>query len=100
MQKTQNKIKNVVKLYKETFPEEYKTVCEGIEMSRRLQKDEFGSTQDGSNFVGRILYETPEKLQSLIIKNLDVEELEYFKSKEGARWFANTFREFRVADKI
>lgn len=99
MQKAQNKIKNAVFLYKQTFPEEFKLFCKGMEMTRRLQRDELASVKE-SQAISRMIHQVPEKLEQLFITNLDVEELEYYKTKEGARWFAKTFPEFRVPDKI
>jgi len=32
--------------------------------------------------------------------NLEPEEMTYYKSKEGARWFTTTFKEFALATTI
>lgn len=99
MENTQNRIKNIVHGYKELFPEEYKVTVKAVEMQRRIQKDEFGSTQNSGN-IQRALLEYPETLSTMLIQQLNEEELTYFKSKEGARWFARTFPMFSLATKI
>ena len=99
VQHTKSRIQNLVKGYKELFPNEYTMVVEAVEMQRRLQKDEFASVQH-EGVIGRALIEWPEKLHSMIYDTLDSEELEYFISKECIRWFAKTFPEFALAEKI
>lgn len=98
MDRTKNRIKNIVELYKRAFPVEYKTACEGIEMNRRIQK-EGGKIEQGV-ISGRIVHEIPEKLYSIFINELSGEELEFYKSKDGSRWFAKTFPEFSLIQKI
>lgn len=99
IQTTQNKIKNIVFGYKELFPQEYKIAVAAVEMQRRIQKDEYASTGGDGN-LQRAILEYPEKLSMMLIQKLDVDELTYFKSKEGARWFAKTFPMFSLAEKI
>lgn len=97
--RTNNRIKNIVELYKRAFPNEYKLVCEAIEMRRRIMKD--GVDMDEMNgTLKRPLFEIPEKLSASIISELDAEELEYFKTTEGARWFAKTFPEFSLVRNV
>jgi len=98
MQNIQNKIKNIVFGYKELFPEEYKTSVQAIEMQRRIVKDEYASIGGGN--LQRAILEYPETLSTMLIQQLDVDGLTYFKSKEGARWFAKQFPMFSLAEKI
>lgn len=101
MEKTQNRIKNLVEAYKIAFPEEYENALVGIETNRRLQEDEFASAQkSGSVQVGRALYEIPQTLSAMILRELEVDELEFLRSINGARWFAKTFPQFAIAEKI
>ena len=95
---TQKRIKNIVQLYKQMFPQEYKTVCEAVIMQRKLQHDEFASVKGEHAGVSaqRALMETPEKLYMSFANQLDGEELNYFKSVEGARWFIKEFPEFSL----
>lgn len=99
METTQNRIKNIVRGYIELFPEEYKITVEAVEMQRRIQKDEYASASN-SGTIERALLEYPETLSTMLIQQLNEEELTYFKSKEGARWFARTFPMFSLAVKI
>lgn len=92
MDTKQNKIKNIVKLYKDSFPEEYETVKAMIEEVRRTQTDEF-STAQGST-IRRKLYEIPEKLDVALLNGLDAESLAYLKTIDGGRWFASAHPEF------
>lgn len=95
---TQNRIKNLVEGYKTLFPEEYKVVCESVIMLRQVQNDEFASVKgehDGPG-IQRILHEIPEKLYMSFVKELDGDELNYWKSKEGGRWFCKTFPMFSL----
>lgn len=95
---TQNRIKNLVEGYKKLFPNEYKTACEGVIMQRQLQNDEFASLKGEHAGPGmqRILHEIPEKLYMSFVKELDDQELNYWKSNEGGRWFAKTFPMFSL----
>lgn len=94
-QHAQNRIKNLVQGYKTLFPEEYKSACEGVIMQRQIQKDEFASL-GGNHVAERILHEIPEKLYMSLVKELSAEELDYWKSKEGGRWFADAFPQFSL----
>lgn len=99
MDRTKQRIKNVFKLYKDAFGEEYKTFCEGMEVQRQLMRDEYGSVE-GSTLLNRALHEMPEKLYIALLQELESEEIEYLKSVDGARWFAKTFPECALATKI
>lgn len=94
------KVKNLVDGYKILFPDEYKTVVVWIETNRRIQENEFASLKQDNGMVQRAIYELPEALSVSIEKELDGEQLAYFKTKECARWFAKTFPEFSLATKI
>lgn len=96
-----SKIKNAVKLYIKTFPEEYVLVVDSIRQKRGTLADErFGTLTGGDHFAERALYEIPEKLDSMLNMNLTSDELEWYKSKKAAGWFAKTFPQFRLPDEI
>lgn len=97
---TKNRIKNLVNGYKELFPQEYEATVLFVTSNRKLQENEFASLKKEQNMIERALYEIPEKLSQMITKELSVEELEFFKSKQGGRWFAKTFSQFALATKI
>jgi hypothetical protein len=96
---TQKRILNIVEVYKKAFPEEYKAVCDGLIMSRQLLADEMGTVKGEHSGASaqRVLYEIPEKLYQSIHTTLDGEELNYFKSKEGGRWFTKAVPQFALA---
>lgn len=96
---TQARIKNLVKGYAQYYPEEYGITVKAIEMQRRIQADEF-ATVKGGVYVGRALYELPERLMNAIYQELDDEELKYLKTKEGGRWFAKSHPQFSLLTKI
>jgi len=99
-QTLKNKIKNAVKLYKNTFVDEYHLVVKQIADARANQKTDYGEVinADGDKGVGitRELFRTPEKLYFLIIKNLSDNELKVTDSKEYSLWFLKAFPEFKM----
>ena len=82
-----------------TYPTEYDLVVDQVKANRMAQKYNTGKLE-GDHAIQRALHEIPEKLQIILIKNLDVDQTEYFKSKEGARWFATRFPQFSLAEKV
>lgn len=101
LQKTtaQNKIRNCIILYKRTFPDDYETVVYEIANRRKLNVDKFASLK-GDHAIQRALFEIPETLMVGILANLDEHQMGYFKSIEGSRWFAKTFRQFAVGNEV
>ena len=87
------------------FPEEYQAFKWGMNAVRaQLKDEEFGTM--GSKHGARALYEMPENLQTMLIMGLSEEEMIWLKSgiktnpNQGGRWFANTFKEFRIPSKV
>lgn len=99
VENTQSKIKNIVKVYKQEFPNEYALVCKQIHEKRRLNEDEYASTI-GDHSLKRRVHEIPEKLSLSLYKLLDEKENLWFISMKGAKWFANAFPEFKSSYKI
>lgn len=95
---TQKRILNLVELYKRAFPNEYKMACDGVIMQRQLLDNEMATVKGEHNGVSiqRALFEMPEKLFQSLVKELDGDELNYFKSKEGARWFTKAVPQFAL----
>ncbi|MHB1086423.1 MAG: hypothetical protein ACYCZ0_01595 [Minisyncoccota bacterium] len=103
MQETKQRIKKVVSDYIKLFPAEYSIVCKGVEMKKKMTRDQFASIE--GMFEGRGLYEISETLDAMLTKYLPEEDMVWLKSgginhKEGGRWFAKTFPEFSLPDKI
>lgn len=105
MEIAKTRIREIVGNYKRLYPQDYTTVVEGIQMQRKLLlDDEFGRAK-GSGSDMRALFEIPVDLSEMLIMGLEPEEMEWFKAggtdrKQGARWFARTFKEFTLPSKI
>ena len=95
---TQKRIKNIVEAYKLGFPNEYRIVCDGVIMNRKIQADEIGTIKGEHSGASaqRALFELPEALYQSMYDALDGDEITYFKSKEGGRWFAKAFPMFSL----
>lgn len=89
-----NLIKRIVDDYKRDYPEDYRLVVEGIAMKREMTRDEFASVEGSPDMRG--LFEIPEVLVQNLIIGLDESTTTWWKTKEGGRWFARTFREFSL----
>lgn len=93
------KIKLIVEDYKKIFPEEYTAFVKQQVQVREGMINEFASIK-GDLAIERRLFDTPATLHEMFSKNLNKEELTWFKSKIGGRWFAKNFIEFRASIKI
>jgi len=94
---TKQKVKSIVKQYKTLFPNEYDYVVDLV-MDKK-QQNALSNNATGKidgQVLERALCEYPETLSNMIISKLDSEELKWFHSREGANWFAQTFKEFNV----
>ncbi len=99
MIEAQNKIKAVVEQYKIFYPEEYRFVARQIADKRKNLNNKFAKTK-GMDYAERALTEVPETLFGLFQKTLSEDEVSYYASKEGTRWFAKTFPDFRSGEKV
>lgn len=104
MQEIKNKITEIVIDYKRLFPGEYKDVVDLMKQKRNQTKDEFASIRGKHSLkshgaVERALYEIPETLDGIFSLRLTEKEKEYYRSKQCARWFAGTFKEFASSPK-
>lgn len=96
--RTQGRIKNLVRGYKELFPEEYKELVQVVKENRESSQDDFGTTN--TKTLERAIHEISDTLDGMFMKELSEAELLWFRSKEGGRWFAKTFNEFSLVNKI
>lgn len=99
----QTKITKCVEDYIALQPDEYERFKLQIASARGGLADETFGTAAHSSL--RALFEMPEVLHEMIVNQLTVEELTWFKEggsnrKEGADWFARTFPVFRIPDKV
>lgn len=93
----------VVKDYIKLFPEEFSEFKKGMTALRAVTRDKFASL-DGTKYT-RALYEMPETLSNMLITRLDEADMLWLKAggadrKEGAIWFARTFKDFCIPDVI
>lgn len=98
MPSTKKHITSLVRFYIKQNPEEWETFKKGIEMTRQFTKDEF-ATLYGSHDT-RALFDMPEKLYEMFVMGLDEEEMQWFKTKRGAHWFARNFPAFALPQQI
>ena len=97
--KTKMRIRTAVTDYFKMFPEDWELCKLDIEYQRQNMKTDFAELP-GTQNLKRALFSVPEKLATMIGKKLTVEELQLFKEKENARWFAQEFPQFRITKEI
>lgn len=105
MNSAKDHITQIVRNYIRLFPEDYEIVKKGIEMQRHALLDAKFGTARGTGSDMRALFEIPIDLSEMLIMGLTPEEMEWFKAggldrKEGARWFARTFKVFTLPSEI
>lgn len=96
--KAKSNIEKVVSKYKFAYADDYATVVKAVEAMHHMVVDEFASFQDSKNLRG--LYETPEELYAMFIIDLDEHDMQWFKTKDGGRWYAKRFKEFALPQSI
>lgn len=96
-QEVQKKIIALVTDYIRLFPGEYMDFKRGIKMKASLKHDKY-ATLKGADFIERELGEMPETLWGILKLKLTSDELGYFDTKEGNRWFFGYFRDFRISE--
>lgn len=105
MESAKKHITQIVDDYIRLFPEDFETVKKGIEMQRHALIDEDYGSAKGTGSDMRALFEIPVDLSEMFIMQLSEEEMEWFKAggkdrKEGAKWFANTFKAFTLPNNV
>ncbi len=98
---TRQKITLIVKEYNRlsAFKEERREFDEFMKLKRKNQINEFSMIK-GDHTLERVLYDVPETLYNLFRIKLEDGDWDFFDSKEGARWFAKSFPQFRVPSKL
>jgi hypothetical protein len=96
--KAKQNISAVVAKYKFAYPDDYALVVKAVEAMHHVVVDDFASMEGSKNMRG--LFETPEDLYTMFITDLEVEEMQWFKSTEGGRWYAKKFKEFALPKSI
>ena len=95
--KTKNKIKNIVTLYMEIYPQEYSQFLKSMKQKQATSND-YGDTK--MDTIEKLVYEIPETLFGLLTIKLDEDETEKLNSPKGAEWFAKTFPQFSMISKF
>lgn len=90
------KIKKIVTNYKSVFSDEYKLFLDAAKHRKSTLKNQYGEIK-GDLMIERLLNEYPETLDTMIYSGLEPEELVWFRSKTGSRWFGKTYKEFNVS---
>lgn len=98
MNETKKLITKIVEDYTVAYKEEFLLFKKAMGMKREVLRDEFGRP-DGSNYH-RALLEFPETLYTDFIVKLNEEQMVWFKTKEGAHWFAYKFPIFCLPEKV
>jgi hypothetical protein len=103
METAKMKITTAVQEYKRLFPTEYQNFLKSNHIKIGKQNDQWGSTGKDNNLVERHLFDTPEKLYQAIQRMLNNEEKDWFaargtyiKNFSGAKWFVQSFPEFKI----
>lgn len=93
IEKTQEKIVEIVERYKREYPQEYEMVCQYIKDNRKRLKDEFASLGE-DHALKRMSREIPETLSIRLVRELDDQETVWFTTIKAARWFVKQYPEF------
>lgn len=101
MDSAKTKIKTVAESYIRLFPGEYEAFKDGVRTKRSSQRDDYGTMRKGSgDYVERVSHEIPERMYAALRGVLEQDEWDWFRSIPGTRWFARTFRQFAVIEKV
>jgi len=92
---TKMKIHNIVRDYREMFPEDYDLDLKEIESIRANLKTQFAEVQK-THAVKRALYTVGTKLDNMFIQVLTEDEQKELSTVEGGRWFAKEFPQFSL----
>lgn len=96
--KAKKNIETIVAKYKFSYPDDYATTVKAVEAMHHMIVDEFASAEGSPNIRG--LYETPEELYAMFIIQLDEDDMKWFKTKNGGKWYAKKFKEFALPQNI
>jgi len=98
--KTKVNIDECVKAYQDVLSWEYAEFLKAIRVKREALKDDKLGTMKNTDMIERVLYEIPASLFDILTRRLDVQELKELRTKQGARWFAKTYPQYRLVKQI
>ena len=90
-----NKITKFVGEYEKLFADEFAAFQAGMKEKRKE-----GFAETGMDVIERALYEIPETLHAVFSTRMEEDELQWLQTKEGGRWFAKTFKQYCVGEKV
>lgn len=94
-----NKITELVKNYMAMFPEEFELVKKELAAKRTKNRDKFAAIE-GTDVLQRAIHEIPMTLETVLSTKLKDDELQWFRTIAGARWFARKFPVFKSPDLV
>lgn len=92
------KITSVVVKWERDNPMTYQLFLEGRKQKTANLKNAF-AVPDGAGYIERLLHDIPEDLDIALTQQLDESDLQFFRSKLGAQWFAKSFKQYNVSQK-
>lgn len=97
MKQLKQKVESLTLKYIDVFPDEYRAVVNYISSEREKNVNKFASISSDKT-LQRKIYEIPETLNKILVKELTDEQLVLMKDgqtgKDFAHWFAKRFPEF------
>lgn len=93
MDSAKRKVRQIILQYRRDYAEEYSLLKEALVIRRKMIREGIDATE-GSDMMP--MYELSENLQTFIILALEPEELTWWKTREGGRWFIKTFPVFSL----
>ena len=93
------KITNIVKEYTRLFPEEY-TAFKNAMREKRYKAFHRTGKIEGADVLDRPIHEIPETMYGIINLHLSEDELKEFQGTIMSRWFAKTFKDFSIVEKV
>jgi len=93
------KIKRIVEEYIKFLPEEYAAFKAGMKEKRDRTWNRTGKIE-GTEVLDRPIHEIPESLYGIMNLHLNDAEKEEFQSQVMTRWFAKSFPDFSVVEKV
>ena len=95
----QKKIHAVVLEYTQLFPQEWSMFKKSMKEARSNTTTDFAEVKS-ADAIDRKFGEMPETLYSSLKLLLEDDEFSWFISRDGMRWFMNTFPEFRITKSV
>jgi len=93
------KIGMIIKDYVKLQPEEYELFRKEMKQQRENNATKFAEVKEADT-IDRKLFEMPETLHAMIKVRLSDDEYNWWRTKEGAHWFINSYQDFRSTQSV